>query len=108
MEFFRKENWSRLPFPTPGDFPDPGKEINEIYYSARKIKGLSEAEEKIVLVDKFKKEISELEVQAQKQLETLNHALENLFEYIQDVVYFEHTWNTNGGQQEKHKLACDL
>ena len=24
MEFFRQEYWSRLPFPTPGDFPDPG------------------------------------------------------------------------------------
>ena len=26
MEFFRKEYWSRLPFPTPGDLPDPGIE----------------------------------------------------------------------------------
>ena len=24
MGFFRKENWSWLPFPSPGDFPDPG------------------------------------------------------------------------------------
>ena len=24
MEFSRQENWSRLPFPTPGDLPDPG------------------------------------------------------------------------------------
>ena len=24
MEFFGQEYWSRLPFPTPGDFPDPG------------------------------------------------------------------------------------
>ena len=23
VEFFRQENWSGLPFPTPGDFPDP-------------------------------------------------------------------------------------
>ena len=23
MEFFRQEYWSRLPFPTPGDLPDP-------------------------------------------------------------------------------------
>ena len=26
MEFFRQEYWSRLPFPTPGDLPDPGIE----------------------------------------------------------------------------------
>ena len=24
MEFFRQEYWSRLPFPTPGDLPNPG------------------------------------------------------------------------------------
>ena len=24
MEFSRQECWIRLPFPTPGDFPDPG------------------------------------------------------------------------------------
>ena len=24
MEFFRQEYWSRLPFPSPGDLPDPG------------------------------------------------------------------------------------
>ena len=26
MEFFREENWSGLPFPSPGDLPDPGIE----------------------------------------------------------------------------------
>ena len=26
MEFFRQEYWSGLPFPTPGDLPDPGME----------------------------------------------------------------------------------
>ena len=26
MEFFRQEYWSGLPFPTPGDLPDPGIE----------------------------------------------------------------------------------
>ena len=24
MEFFRQESWSGLPFPSPGDLPDPG------------------------------------------------------------------------------------
>ena len=24
MEFSRQEYWSRLPFPSPGDLPDPG------------------------------------------------------------------------------------
>ena len=26
MEFSRQENWSELPFPSPGDLPDPGIE----------------------------------------------------------------------------------
>ena len=26
MEFFRHEYWSGLPFPSPGDLPDPGIE----------------------------------------------------------------------------------
>ena len=26
MEFSRQENWSGLPFPSPGDLPDPGME----------------------------------------------------------------------------------
>ena len=27
MEFSRQEYWSRLPFPSPGDVPDPGIEL---------------------------------------------------------------------------------
>ena len=27
MEFSRQEHWSRLPFPTPGDFPNPEIEL---------------------------------------------------------------------------------
>ena len=27
MEFSRQEYWSGLPFPTPGDLPDPGIEL---------------------------------------------------------------------------------
>ena len=29
MEFSRQEYWSGLPFPTPGDLPDPGIEPTE-------------------------------------------------------------------------------
>ena len=27
MDFFRKEYWSGLPFPSPGDLPNPGIEL---------------------------------------------------------------------------------
>ena len=33
MEFSRQEYWSRLPFPTPGDLPNPG--INQLYLNKR-------------------------------------------------------------------------
>ena len=31
MEFSRQEYWSRLPFPTPGNFPDPGIETASLH-----------------------------------------------------------------------------
>ena len=34
MEFSRQEYWSRLPFPTPGDLPDPGIEPVSLVSSA--------------------------------------------------------------------------
>ena len=30
MEFFRQENWSGLPFPNPGDFPDPRVKLTSL------------------------------------------------------------------------------
>ena len=33
MEFPRQEYWSVLPFPSPGDLPDPGIELKSLYYS---------------------------------------------------------------------------
>ena len=34
MEFFRQEYWNGLPFPPPGDLPDPGTEPMSPAYSA--------------------------------------------------------------------------
>ena len=31
MEFSRQEDWSRLPFPSPGDLPDPGIELSLLH-----------------------------------------------------------------------------
>ena len=31
MEFSRQQSWSGLPFPSPGDLPDPGKD--QTYFS---------------------------------------------------------------------------
>ena len=34
MEFSRPEYWSRLPFPSPGDLPDPGMESRSLALQA--------------------------------------------------------------------------
>ena len=34
MEFFRQESWSGLPFPSPGDLPDPGIEHRSLALQA--------------------------------------------------------------------------
>ena len=34
MEFSRQEYWSGLPFPTPGDLPDPGVEPVSLVFPA--------------------------------------------------------------------------
>ena len=34
MEFSRQEYWSEAPFPTPGDFPNPGIEPMSLRYPA--------------------------------------------------------------------------
>ena len=34
MGFFRQEYWSGLPFPPPGDLPDPGTEPASLEFSA--------------------------------------------------------------------------
>ena len=34
ISFFRQEYWSGLPFPSPGDFPDPGIELASLASAA--------------------------------------------------------------------------
>ena len=34
MDFFKQEDWSRLPFPTPEDLPDPGMEPTSLVLPA--------------------------------------------------------------------------
>ena len=34
MEFSRQEYWSELPFPSPGDLPDPGIESRSLAFQA--------------------------------------------------------------------------
>jgi len=34
MKFSRQEYWSGLPFPSPGDLPDPGIELGSLAFQA--------------------------------------------------------------------------
>lgn len=75
------------------------RRIAEIYNNANKIQELSdEKEAKIPTVDKLKKDMLNMRSEAQNELNTLNTSLEDLFEFIQDVVYFEQT-----GKQRRPK-----
>ena len=40
MEFSRQEYWSGLPFPSPGDLPDPGMEPASLSSPARQVDSL--------------------------------------------------------------------
>ena len=46
MEFPRQEYWSELPFPSPGDLPDPGIELGSpvLQVDSLPTEGRSEAE----------------------------------------------------------------
>ena len=36
MEFSRQEHWSGLPFPSPGDLPDPGIKLSSLALAGRR------------------------------------------------------------------------
>ena len=78
------------------------RNIAEIYDGARKIRERSNREdEKIPTVDKLKKEMLDFQSKAKGELIRLNTALEDLFEYVQDVVYFEQTGKHRKTEEEK-------
>lgn len=84
---------------------DAIRKIADIHDKARKIKELSnqDEEEKLPKVDKLKKEVLDLRTQAEEELKKLNTALEDLFEYVQDVVYFEQTGKHRKQEEEKQQ-----
>ena len=49
------------------------------------------------------KEVLDLRTQAEEELKKLNTALEDLFEYVQDVVYFEQTGKHRKQEEEKQQ-----
>ena len=79
------------------------QEIADIYKQALKIAETSEDENKIILLDKSRENIGNFNNSAKEKLKTLNDALEKLFTYIQDVVYFEQTGKHKTPQKEEIK-----
>ena len=83
------------------------KKIADIHDKARKIKEQSDnegEEDKLPNIDKLKKQMLDLQSQAEEELNKLNKAIEDLFEYVQDVVYFEQT-GKHRTPEEKQKQA---
>lgn len=67
------------------------QDIYDIYNQALKIAEQSEEDEKIIQLDKNCENINVLGKTAKEKLDALDSTLEKLFEYVQDVVYFEQT-----------------
>ena len=49
MEFSRQEYWSRLPFPSPGDLPDPGIEPRSLTLQADTLPSLPPGKSQLTL-----------------------------------------------------------
>ncbi len=65
--------------------------INDVYTEAFKIKESADNENKILILDKYYSTMSDLSQKASAELKKLNTNLEDLFLYIQDIIYFEQT-----------------
>lgn len=84
---------------------DSIQKIAEIYNQGLKIAESTESDDvKIIQLTKSYEKIDELAQSAQERLNILDEALKNLFEYVQDVVYFEQT-GKHKYQQEEEKQA---
>lgn len=73
--------------------------IEDMYNTALKIHTYAETEETIAMMSKYKNEIMELLENSKTKLNEANEALEELFDYVQDILYFEQT----GKHREKPK-----
>ena len=74
------------------EIEDSIKKIAEIYNQSLKIAESTEGDDvKIIQLTKNYEKIGKLSNSAQDQLNILDVALKDLFEYVQDVVYFEQT-----------------
>ena len=65
--------------------------ISSYYQNAENLYQKSLENDKIMILDKLYQDIYKISKDTSEKLRTLNTDLEHLFEYIQDVVYFEQT-----------------
>ncbi len=61
------------------------------YHDSEKLYTKAQENDKIMIVDKVYQDIYQISKNTSEKLQKLNTDLEHLFEYIQDVVYFEQT-----------------
>ncbi len=67
------------------------RKIADMYTEAFKIKEVADSENKIPMLDKHYSSLSDIYQKASAELRKLNTNLEDLFIFIQDVIYFEQT-----------------
>lgn len=78
--------------------------ISDLYTEALKIKESTNDENKILILDKYYSTIAELSQKASAELKKLNTNLEDLFIYIQDVIYFEQTGKHKTPQKKEVEI----
>ena len=73
MGFSRQEYWSGLPFPSPGDLPDPGIELRSPAFQARRFTFWVTREAQVILNNKNIISVLVVEVQKSHVILTLPH-----------------------------------
>lgn len=67
------------------------EDIASFYRNAEQIRQKIQENDKIMIVDKLHQDIAQISKETKEKLDTINTDLEHLFEYVQDIVYFEQT-----------------
>ncbi len=81
------------------------RNIADVYGQAQGLKNQIEKAEKILIIDKYYQDMNDVLKAGTSEFEKLNTALENLFLYIQDVVYFEQTGKHKQRPDKKTSLG---
>ena len=98
MGFSRQEYWSGLPFPSPGDLPDPGIEPGSPSLEADTLTSEPPGKMNITVIQVYAPTSNAEEAEVEWFYEDLQDLLELTPQ--KDVLIIIGDWNANGGSQE--------